>query len=236
MKNILLIDDDQDLLRMLSEYLKGEGFHCACAHDGHRALEMVGAGAKWDLMILDVMLPGKNGFEVLSSLRSRGLRLPVIMLTAKGESVDKIVGLEMGADDYLGKPFNPRELLARMRTVLRRTSESPPPLPPGAACPADGGFWLDEKSFLAKYQGRGLDLTGAEFQILKILVDNAGSIVQREKLFLEVLGRRKKPFDRSLDMHVSRLRKKIWPDSDGSERIKSIRGRGYILVPDRSRE
>jgi len=233
MKKILLIDDDKELSRMLSEYLEVEGFNCTCAYDGHCGLDMAGSDMKWDLIILDVMLPGKNGFEVLSSLRSRGLRMPIIMLTAKGESVDKIVGLEMGADDYLGKPFNPRELLARMRTVLRRATEKPPSLPAGEICSVEG-FRLDENAFLAKYQGRDLELTGAEFQILKLLVENTGSIVKREKLFVEVLGRRKNPFDRSLDMHVSRLRKKIWPDSEGNERIKSIRGQGYILVPDRS--
>lgn len=237
MKKILIIDDDRELCRLLSDYLEEEDFQCLCVHDGQTGLERASeASAGWDLIILDIMLPIKNGFEVLSGLRGIGRGLPVIMLTAKGDSVDKIVGLEMGADDYLGKPFNPRELLARIRSVLRRASDESAPAEkdqPDQSQAAD--FVLDEKSFCAAYQGRDLNLTPAEFKLLRLLVGQIGLIVPRDVLYREVLGRHEHMYDRSLDMHISRLRKKIWPEASGAERLKSIRGEGYLLAPERSR-
>ncbi len=235
MKNILIIDDDLDLCRLLSDYLEAGGYRCRCVHDGEAGLEALrAAGADCDLAILDVMLPRKDGFEVLRELRREGPGVPVIMLTARGETVDLIVGLEMGADDYLPKPFNPRELLARIHSVLRRVSGGED----AGAGPESGrlrrdGFELDENSFQAAFQGRSLNLTPVEFKILWLLMNQAGRVVPRDLLFREALGRRENFLDRSLDMHVSRLRKKIGPFVDGSERLKSIRGEGYLYVPAR---
>lgn len=232
MKNILLVDDDLDLCRLLSDYLETEGFTCHCLHDGQAGLDVVGSrSADYDLLILDVMLPRKNGFDVLAGIKQQGVRLPIIMLTAKGDSVDLILGLEMGADDYLPKPFNPRELLARIRAIIRRASEQP-----GFSVPNKpdvinlDGFELHEKSFQAAYLGRALNLTPVEFRVLWILLGNPGQIVPRNVLFKGALGRSSQAFDRSLDMHISRLRKKIWPTADGLDRLKSIRGEGYIYV------
>lgn len=237
MKRILIIDDDLDLYRLLSDYLSLEGFECAGRTDGEAgAAELTANREAYDLVILDVMLPSKNGFEVLTEIRAQGVGLPVIMLTAKGDSVDMIVGLEMGADDYLPKPFNPRELLARIRSVLRRA-------PTGAALEEErqegrlavGGFELDEKSFQASHQGRPINLTPVEFKILWILLRHSGEVVARDVLFREALGRREHVFDRSLDMHVSRLRKKTAPFLGEQERFKSIRGEGYLYLPDSRR-
>ncbi len=236
MKKILMIDDDQDLGRLVSDYLETEGFRCTCLNDGQsgliRALE---EKPPFDLIILDIMLPVKNGFEVLEALRKSADPMRVIMLTAKGDPVDKIVGLEMGADDYMGKPFNPRELLARIRAVLRRSA----PPPKGRLHEAgDRAFQMDEDQLSAVYHGRPLNLTVVEFKLLHVFVKNRGRIVSREKLFKEALGRREHAYDRSLDMHISRLRKKIWPDLNGAatERLKSVRGEGYLLTPERSAE
>lgn len=236
-KNILLVDDDLDLCRLLSDYLETEGFTCLCFHDGQTGLEAaVSRPADFELLVLDVMLPRKNGFEVLAAIRQQGIRLPIIMLTAKGDSVDLILGLEMGADDYLPKPFNPRELLARMRAIIRRVSEKPDLSSPNKPDVLNiDGFELHEKSLQAAYLGRALNLTPVEFRVLWALLGSPGHIVSRNILFKEALGRSGQAFDRSLDMHISRLRKKIWPAADGLDRLKSIRGEGYIYVPSEER-
>ncbi len=237
MKKILMIDDDQELGRLVSDYLETEGFQCLCVHDGQKGLEKaLEDRAAFDLIILDIMLPIKNGFEVLDELRKNSAPTRVIMLTAKGDPVDKIVGLEMGADDYMEKPFNPRELLARIRAVLRRSLNG---RTDGGGPEAGGhGFQLDEKVFSAAYHGRPLNLTAVEFKLLLVLVNNIGRVISRDRLFREALGRRENAYDRSLDMHISRLRKKIWPGSNGggTEKLKSIRGEGYLLAPERSAE
>lgn len=231
MRKVLLIDDDVDLGRLLTEYLAAEGFACRCREDGRTGLEAaLDPTAEDELIILDVMLPGLNGFEVLTALRARGVERPVIMLTAKGDPVDRIVGLEMGADDYLPKPFNPRELLARMRAALRRSG------PARAASEPEGRLTLgelelDERSYQATFQGAPLGLTPVEFKLLWTLLKTPGRVVPRETLFREALGRRENLFDRSLDMHVSRLRKKLAAFTDATERIRSIRGEGYLYVP-----
>lgn len=232
-KKILIIDDDVDLCRLLSDYLGAEGFRCLCAHDGRLGGEMaLESAAGYGLIILDVMLPLKNGFEVLRDIRARDQALPVIMLTAKGEAVDMVVGLEMGADDYLPKPFNPRVLLAKIHTVIRRAGVGGglPKLVEVALLVQDG-FILDEKSYQAEYRGRPLQLTPAEFKIIWLLLSHSGEVVAKDVLFQKALGRREHAFDRSLDMHISRLRKKIWPGSDGAQRLKSIRGEGYLYIP-----
>jgi two-component system response regulator CpxR len=232
-KKILIIDDDRELCGLLSSYLGREGFACSGAYDGQSGLEWaLNQGAGFDLIILDVMLPLKNGFEVLSALRGARRTLPVIMLTAKGEPVDRIIGLEMGADDYLAKPFEPRELLARIRALARRLTAR------GGAADSGrvqaGGLNLDENSLKADFEGRPLNLTPVEFKVLWLLAGSAGKVVSRQTLFQEALGRREQAFDRSLDMHISRLRKKIWPEAAGPGEIKNIRGEGYLYVPDKA--
>ena len=226
MTRVLIIDDDVDLCELVTEYLTGEGFEVAAVHEGPsgvaRCLE-----SKPELVILDVMLPGLGGFEVLSRIREQS-KVPVIMLTARGEDVDRIVGLEMGADDYLAKPFNPRELVARIRAILRRTTgESPDE---ESAVYSVGDLHLDLGAREVRCGGRTVELTGTEFIILETLVRGAGSIVSRDELSREALGRRSSAFDRSLDVHLSNLRRKLGPSPDGGERIKTVRGVGYVYV------
>lgn len=230
MRRILIIDDDRELCGLLQEYLNTEDFSCCFAHNGIDGLHMA-TSAETDLIILDVMLPGKNGFEVLSALRADPARtglhgLPVIMLTARGDDVNRVVGLEMGADDYLPKPFNPRELLARIRAVLRRV-EAAQALQATAPLPE---IVLDEGALRVRVDGNSIELTGQECRLLRLLLETPGELVSRERLSREGLGHPLRPFDRSLDMQVSRIRKKLGPARDNSERIRSVRGEGYILV------
>lgn len=224
---ILIVDDDQSLTNLLSDYLETEGFVCRASYDGPSGLATLKSD-RFDLVILDVMLPGLNGFEVLAELRQKHNAVPVIMLTAKGEAVDMIVGLEMGADDYLAKPFNPRELLARIRAVLRRFSTSS--TTPDSLLTLDG-FELNEKSYEARHNSQTLPLTPLEFKIFNLLLRSAGEVVPRAELYKKALGKVEHAFDRSLDMHISRLRKKVELASGYDEAIKSIRNEGYIYVP-----
>jgi len=229
-KKVLLIDDDRELCGLLSSYLSREGFECSSAYDGQSGLECaLNKAFRFDLVILDVMLPLKNGFEVLSALRWANRTLPVIMLTAKGDPVERIVGLEMGADDYLSKPFDPRELLARIRSLARRLAAREEGA--GSGWLKAHGLNLSENSLQADFEGRPLNLTPVEFKILWLLIGSAGKVVGRGILFQEALGRREQAFDRSLDMHISRLRKKIWPEAEGPGEIKNIRGEGYLYAP-----
>jgi two-component system response regulator CpxR len=224
--SVLIIDDDEELCDLVSEFLSGEGFEVEAVHDGlagvARCFEI-----EPDLVILDVMLPELGGFAVLSRIRDRS-RVPVIMLTARGEEVDRIVGLEMGADDYLPKPFNPRELVARIRAIQRRTSE--PVADEESALLAIGDLEIDLGARRVLSAGREVELTGAEFAILETLVRAAGSVVTRDALSREALGRRASAFDRSLDVHLSNLRRKLGPLPDGGDRIKTVRGVGYLYV------
>jgi DNA-binding response OmpR family regulator len=222
---ILVVDDDAELLTLLREYLEGEGFAVSTERDGEGGVRAALEDGP-ELVVLDVMLPGLNGFDVLRRIRERSA-VPVIMLTARGEDVDRIVGLELGADDYLPKPFNPRELTARIRAVLRR----------GHAAPAGGGgllvvgdLRLDPGARQARRGDEAVELTGTEYSLLERLVREAGTVVRRDVLFREVLGRRAVSFDRSLDVHVSNLRRKLGPLPDGRERIKTVRGMGYQYV------
>lgn len=223
MNKILLIDDDEELCELVSEYLTVEGFEVEAVHDGVIGLETA-LGENHDMVILDVMLPKKNGFDVLRGLREKS-QLPVLMLTAKGDDMERIVGLEIGADDYLPKPFNPRELVARLRAILRRTTNADEANEAGTEkyTIEDVEVVLSARS--ARRNGVDLGLTAVEFDLLVALMKNAGNIVKKEDLSLQILERRLSPFDRSLDMHVSNLRKKL-----DNERIKTIRSVGYIYT------
>ena len=201
-------------------------------NDGPAGLARASAGGL-DLVVLDVMLPGKSGLEVLRELR-RASAVPVVMLTARGEEVDRIVGLELGADDYVAKPFNPRELAARIRAVLRRAAEPLTPRAHDRPRPlAVGDLLLDPGARSIRRGGEEVVLTGVEFSLLETLLRAAGLLVKREDLYREVFGRRGGALDRSLDVHVSAVRKKLGPQPGGRERIKTVRGLGYqYVLPD----
>ena len=227
MNRVLIIDDDEELCELVSEYLTVEGFQTECVHDGESGLKHASSG-EYDLAILDVMLPKMNGFDVLRNLR-QGSDVPVLMLTARGDDMERIVGLEIGADDYLPKPFNPRELVARLRAILRRSS----PEEPAEGMPEKmqvGDLEISSSSRAAKLDGAEVGLTSVEFDLLSALVRDAGKIVKKEDLSEKVLERSLSPYDRSLDMHISNLRKKLGHRADGSERIKTVRSVGYIYT------
>jgi two-component system response regulator CpxR len=222
---VLIVDDDAELVDLLGQFLSGEGFEVTSERDGERGARSA-IDRSPDLVILDVMLPGLNGFEALRRIRERSA-VPVVMLSARGEEVDRVVGLELGADDYLPKPFSPRELAARVRAVLRRGRTA------GASAPAPfavGDLELDPGARAVRRAGEPIDLTGLEFAILERLARDAGQVVRREALYREVLGRRPSSLDRSLDVHLSALRRKLGPGADGGERIKTVRGVGYQYV------
>lgn len=224
-ERILVIDDDAELCALISEYLRPEGFQVEAVHEGKAGLARALSGDHL-LAVLDVMLPGMNGFDVLRRIRD-GSRLPVLLLTARGEDVDRIVGLEIGADDYLPKPFNPRELVARIRAILRRTrAKGEAPVPELLRV---GDVELDPATRTVHHRGKPVELTSVEFSLLQVLLREAGRVVTREALVDEVLGRKFSPFDRSIDMHVSKVRKKLG-DSDSEDHIKTIRGAGYIFA------
>jgi len=227
MYRLLIIDDDVDLARMLSEYLAPEGIDLTTASTGSQGLTQA-RSQEFDLIILDVMLPGLSGFDVLKQYRESGGKTPVLMLTARGDDVDRIVGLEMGADDYLPKPFNPRELLARVKAVLRRTVESDDESP---ATLQVGPILADLRRREARVGDVPLNLTNAEFVILAALMREPGEVVSRAALTRAALGRQLLPEDRSLDTHISNLRRKINALELSQSMIRSIRGTGYLLVP-----
>ena len=229
-----MIDDDTELCEMVGEYLALEGFRVATQHDGASGLERA-SGGEFEAILLDVMLPKLSGFEVLKRLRggnSEGAQTPVLMLTARGQAVDRIVGLEVGADDYLPKPFDERELVARLRAILRRVRPAT-----DAATPGDsreilsvGDLQIDGGARLAKCGAETLNLTAVEFDLLHLLAQSAGDIVTRETISKRILDRNLSAFDRSVDTHISRLRRKIGAYADGAERVKTVRGVGYIYA------
>jgi len=229
-ETLLIIDDDKELCALLEEFLIEEGFQVDMYHNG---LEGADAACKGDyaLIVLDVMLPGCNGFEALQKIRKRK-DVPVLMLTARSDEVDRIVGLEMGADDYLAKPFNPRELVARIRAIFRRTrsTESTPEGKPENRKLRAGDLEVDIATRRVVRQGRPIDLTAVEFNLLHTLLLSAGKVVSRENLNQAVLGREYSPLDRSIDVHVSKLRKKLKVDDREDEMIKAIRGEGYFFA------
>ena len=226
MEDILLIDDDIELCEMLTTYLGRHDLRVSAVHRGDDGLEAARSRA-WPVILLDVMLPGKDGFEVLKEIRTFSTG-SVLLLTARGDEVDRIVGLEMGADDYLPKPFSARELLARIRAVRRRSATPAPASEASALIIED--LVLDPAARTVRQNGALIDLTDVEFALLEVLMRSPGKVVQREGLAEGVLGRKFNPFDRSLDMHVSRLRKKLAVDGDTDDRIKTVRGTGYQLA------
>jgi DNA-binding response OmpR family regulator len=233
---VLVVDDDRELCELLTAYLEGENFAVECLHDGQTGLERAAAG-NLDVLILDVMLPGLPGLEVLRRLR-RTSALPVLMLTARGEEVDRIVGLELGADDYLPKPFNPRELVARIHAILRRTAppaasagqkparEPAPPPPPIAL----GDLAVDFSRREASFAGQALPLTTVEFDVLCVLMHLPGRVVPRTEISRRALGRPYTPYDRSIDMHVMNLRRKLLSAAGARVSIKTVRSAGYMLI------
>lgn len=227
MSKVLIVDDDRGLVSLLERYLRNEGFQVWAAYDQQSGLETALSG-EYDVIILDVMLPGGSGFELLKSLRTTS-RVPVILLTARGEAVDRILGLEIGADDYVPKPFDPRELVARLRAVLRRTQEGYVGAP-GDDTLTVGDLSLSLATRTAELHESPIDLTGAEFNMLELLLRRAGSVVTREELAQAALGRPLSAFDRSVDVHVSRLRKKLGLGQEGEERIRPVRGIGYFYA------
>jgi two-component system, OmpR family, phosphate regulon response regulator OmpR len=229
---VLIIDDDQKLCRLLMEYLKENGFQAFCLTDGSGVLKAISDKSP-DMIILDIMLPGKDGLEVLREIR-KDHTLPVIMLTAKGEDTDRIVGLELGADDYLAKPFNPRELLARMKAVLRRSMHrgNTDGAPPNDFLVKAGGITLNRAKQTVTVEGHEIEFSTAEYRILEVLMKNRNTVLSRDQLMTLARGRDFTAFDRSIDVHVSKLRAKLESDSRTPKRIKTIWGTGYMFVDD----
>ncbi len=232
MIRILVIDDDIELCELLSDYLGAEGFDVETVNDGRQGVARALAG-RHALVVLDVMLPELNGFEVLRRIRAAS-KIPVLMLTARGDDVDRIVGLEMGADDYLAKPFNPRELVARIRAVQRRSGSDHGHDDVGSKRPnvlraGDIDMQLDSRTVLRA--GKNVEMTAVEFSLLHELLQKTGQVATREYLAEKVLGRKLAMFDRSIDVHISSLRKKLGVNPAGGERIKSVRGVGYQYIP-----
>ena len=224
---VLLVDDDRELCQMLTEYLEAEHFDVKSVHDGGDALAELKAGG-FEILILDVMLPRVGGFDVLRTLGAAH-ETPILMLTARGDDVDRIVGLELGADDYLSKPFNPRELVARMRAILRRASSRAA----RGAVPdeiAVGRIVLNAGTHQVRLGGAPLALTGAEFRVLELLMRSAGQVISRDALTEQALGRKLVPYDRSIDTHISNLRRKLDLEAGRNPEIKNVRGSGYTLT------
>ncbi len=227
MTKLLLVDDDHELTDLLSELLEMEGFSVLVAYDGDQALSVLDESI--DLILLDIMMPKRNGLETLKALRLN-FTTPVLMLTARGSELDRVLGLELGADDYLPKPFNDRELVARIRAILRRTVRISGSEDKGQECLQFDQITLYPGRQEVRYQDAALDLTGTEFTLLQLLIQHPGEIISRETLSLDILGKRLSPFDRSIDMHMSNLRKKLPERTDGQPWFKTLRGRGYLLV------
>ena len=231
---ILLVDDDETLCELLSEYLVAEGFEVSSVHDGVSALAQINDAReqRWDAIILDVMLPGMNGFDLLKAIRPV-CSTPVLMLTARGEDIDTVLGLELGADDYVTKPVSPRVLVARLRALIRRQSDVKKTVKKNEQETGKiqvGDIQLDEQARQLRVAGQRVNLTGAEFNLLAILVNQAGHIVSRETLATKGLGRPLQAYDRRIETHMAQIRRKLGPQADGSERIKTVRGAGYQYV------
>jgi DNA-binding response OmpR family regulator len=227
MQRILVIDDDIELCELVAEYLEPDGYQVEAVHDGEVGLQRALSG-EHALAVLDYMLPTMNGFEVLRQIRARS-RLPIVMLTARGDDINRIIGLQMGADDYLPKPFNPLELVARISAVLRR-AQVEPEQKHQTEIVALGDIEMDNRTRTVRRAGEIVELTVVEYSLLAKFLSAPGRIVEREELVKEVLHRNLSPFDRSIDTHVSNLRKKLGHQVNSVERIKTVRGIGYIYA------
>ncbi len=224
--NILIIDDDRELTAMLEEFLAPDHVELSARHSGEDGLDALRDGS-FDLLILDIMLPGMSGIDVLKQVRQTN-DIPIVMLTARGDDVDRILGLEFGADDYLSKPFNPRELLARIKAILRRSR----PAPDKRRRIAVGGIELDAALRGAVAGDRSISLTGTEFELLHCLAETPSEVVSKDELSQRALGRRNLPYDRSIDTHISNLRRKLADAGVTNPSIQSRRGIGYFLAVD----
>ena len=227
MTRVLLVDDDVELAAMLKEYLEQEGFEADAVHDGESGVREAVAG-DYAIVVLDVMMPRLNGVEALRRIRTAS-QVPVLMLTARGDDVDRIVGLELGADDYVPKPCTPRELVARLRAILRRTE--PPDTGEGAAGPLAAGalrMWPEQRR--AEWNGRPVELTSTEFNLLETLARHAGRVVSKQELSQQALGRPLARFDRSIDVHMSSIRHKLGESPGARSCIQTVRGMGYQLI------
>lgn len=225
--HILLIDDDRDLAELLGEYLDAEGFHLSAAHSGEDGIQELARG-NYDLVLLDVMMPGIDGFETLKQIRDTSA-VPVLMLTAKGEETDRVLGLELGADDYLAKPYSHRELLARIKALLRRIELDRAQKESDSGSMECNGVTLNFDKYEVECEGQTLPMTTSEFKVLRLLMSRAGKAVPKEDLYREVLGREIMAYDRSIDMHVSNVRRKIQTVTE-DPKIQTIRGIGYLFV------
>lgn len=225
MPQVLLVDDDQELCELLSTWLQHDGFAVQARHSCQAALSALSEGLRPEVLVLDVMLPDGNGLELLKTLRQRQHHTPVIMLSARGEPLDRILGLELGADDYLPKPCDPRELSARLKAILRRSQAI---LEPAATTnPSAGDLTLLTTRGLALVREQEVELTPTESELLAALLQEPGAVISKEDLSQQVLGKRLMPYDRSLDVHISNLRKKLGPNAEGQPRLQAVRGRGY---------
>ena len=230
MLHVLLIDDDIELCQMMAEYLEAEDFTLQVTHEGRQGAQLAQSG-KFDLVVLDVMMPGINGFDTLRLIRAES-QVPVIMLTAKGDDIDRIVGLELGADDYLTKPFNPRELVARLRAIQRRVAvrDDPTAPRPGETLRV-GRIVIHAAERIIEWQGQPLEITSSEYALLEVLVRHAGRVVSKADLFQQALGRPETRYDRSVDVHISNLRQKLGTLEDGRSPIQTVRSIGYQFIP-----
>ncbi|MDA0679009.1 MAG: response regulator transcription factor [Proteobacteria bacterium] len=223
--NILLVDDDRELGKMLSDFLAADHLKLTVRNTGENGLEEF-SKRNFDLLILDIMMPGMSGLDVLKKIRQTS-GVPIIMLTARGDDIDRIIGLEFGADDYLPKPFTPRELQARIKAILRRAK----PALNESRVLSLGDIYLDTRTHRARVNSVELELTGTEFEILKCLLETPGQVVDKEHLSERALGRRLLPYDRSVDTHISNLRGKLERAGNKNETIQNQRGVGYLLIP-----
>lgn len=239
MPKILLVDDDVELTELLAELLALESFDVKVLHNGQDALDELKQNLKeYDIVLLDVMMPVLNGVETLKQIRAK-FNIPVLMLSARDSELDRVLGLELGADDYLPKPFNERELIARVKAILRRSGSNATPSTPIAIYDEDNKYLTFENIQLhlgrqqVVFEGRDLDLTGTEFALLHTLIRNPGQVFSRELLSLEILGKPLTPFDRAIDMHMSNLRRKLPERINHLPWFKTLRGRGYLLITEK---
>lgn len=224
-RSVLLVDDDRELCGMLRSYLDAENFTVHAVHDGQAGVERL-RDERFDVVVMDITMPVLDGFAALREMR-RFSDVPVLMLTARGDETDRIVGLELGADDYLPKPFNPRELSARLKAILRRARPSRGTV---AEVLEVGDLRLDPAAQSVMLDGRPVRVTATEFVVLELLARSAGELVRKDRLSAHALGRRVTPFDRSLDTHIANLRRKLGAGRDGEPRIRTVRGQGYLLA------